>query len=252
MSFLKECFLDGDISIYNGDCLDILPSIEDGTVDSIITDPPYYLGMTHNGIKGSFSDLALCKPFFINLFKEYKRVLKKDGCVYFFCDWRGYAFYYPLFDDILHANNMLVWYKSGRPMPRSYGFSHELLIFTGKLKSRNPRDYFSNVFMIHKSFASGAIQIDGAKQHPTQKPIRLIKKLILDSTEYGDLVLDTFFGSGTTGVACIETGRKCIGIEIKEDFFEISKKRCEQAIKEQGEMLIKGNEFTQHELYLKD
>ena len=245
MDILKEELLDGDVVIYNGDCLDVLPNIETGSVDSIICDPPYYLGLTHNGVKGAFSDLVLCKPFFIRLFKEYKRVLKKDGCVYFFCDWRSYAFYFPLFNDILGATNMLVWHKNGRPQVQSYGYSHELLLFRGKLKNPRREDYFSSVINLTKSFADGATQIDGAKVHPTQKPVRLIKKFILDSTHKGDLVLDAFFGSGTTGVACIETGRRCIGVELQDTYYEISKTRCDRAVKERREILFEDSEGLQ-------
>lgn len=75
-----------DITLMHGDCIELLPKIPDRSVNSIITDPPYFLGMTHNGQKGCFNDLVICKPFYERLFSEYKRVLTPDGCVYFFCD----------------------------------------------------------------------------------------------------------------------------------------------------------------------
>ena len=84
--------------VYNEDCLEALKRVPDNSVDCIITDPPYFLGMTHNGQKGSFKDLSICKPFYRDLFLEFNRVKKPGACVYFFTDWRGYAFYYPLFD----------------------------------------------------------------------------------------------------------------------------------------------------------
>src|SRR5687767_1254347 len=84
--------------IYNMDCLDGIAGIPSNSTKLIVTDPPYFLGMTHNGQRGSFVDLAICKPFYKQLFREYRRILQPDGEVYFFCDWRGYAFYYPLFD----------------------------------------------------------------------------------------------------------------------------------------------------------
>ena len=110
-----------NINLLQGDCIELLPKIPDSSIDAIITDPPYFLGMTHNGQKGCFNDLAICKPFYEKLFTEYKRVLKPDGCVYFFCDWRSYAFYYPIFDKILKIHNLLIGIKHGRPTQCRYG-----------------------------------------------------------------------------------------------------------------------------------
>ena len=72
--------------IYNEDCLEALKRVPDKSVDCIITDPPYFLGMTHNGQKGSFKDLSICKPFYRDLFLEFNRVKKPGACVYFFTD----------------------------------------------------------------------------------------------------------------------------------------------------------------------
>lgn len=103
--------LNENIKILHGDCIDLLPKIPDKSINSIITDPPHFLGMTHNGQKGGFNDLAICKPFYEKLFTENKRVLTHDGCVYFFYDWRSYVFYYPIMYSILDVKNMLVWDK---------------------------------------------------------------------------------------------------------------------------------------------
>ena len=65
--------------IYQMDCLDGIARIPTGSVKLIVTDPPYFLGMTHNGQRGSFVDLAICKPFYKLLFNEYKRILRPDG-----------------------------------------------------------------------------------------------------------------------------------------------------------------------------
>jgi DNA modification methylase len=70
-------------TITQGDCLDLIKEVKDGSIDSIITDPPYFLGVTHNGQKGNYSDLVIMKPFFNSLFFQFRRVLKKDGCLYF-------------------------------------------------------------------------------------------------------------------------------------------------------------------------
>lgn len=81
-------------TVYNGDCLDVIKTLPESSVDCIVTDPPYFLGMTHNGQKGNFRDLSICRPFYRDLFNEFRRVCRPEACIYFFCDWRGYAFYY--------------------------------------------------------------------------------------------------------------------------------------------------------------
>lgn len=225
-----------NINLLQGDCIDLLPKIPDGSIDSIITDPPYFLGMTHNGQKGCFNDLAICKPFYQKLFTEYKRVLKPDGCVYFFCDWRSYAFYYPIMNGILGVKNMLVWDKKSGP-GNFYNYQHELILFTTKRNALNVKGSY-NIITGILSFSNGAKKTNGEKIHPTQKPIELIEKFIRDSTDSGDTVLDSFAGSGTTGVACINTGRRFIGIELDDNYFAIAKQRIETALKEKQQDLF--------------
>ena len=225
-----------NINLLQGDCIDLLPKIPDGSINSIITDPPYFLGMTHNGQKGCFNDLAICKPFYQKLFTEYKRVLKPDGCIYFFCDWRSYAFYYPLFDSVLGARNMLVWDKQSGA-GNFYTYQHELVIFTTKRNAFNVKET-KNIITGIRSFSTGAKKTNGEKVHPTQKPIALIEKFILDSTDAGDTVLDSFAGSGTTGVACINTDRKFIGMELDDQYFNIAKQRIEKALTEKQQNLF--------------
>lgn len=228
--------LSDDIELLHGDCLDLLPKIPEGSINSIITDPPYFLGMTHNGQKGVFNDLVICKPFYEKLFSEYERVLKPDGCVYFFCDWRSYAFYYPVMYSILGVKNMLVWDKKSGP-GNFYSYQHELILFTTKRNAFNVKGTYSVITGI-RSFSNGAKKTNGEKLHPTQKPIELIEKFIKDSTNEGDTILDTFTGSGTTGVACIRTGRKFIGMEIDNGYFEIAGKRIKTALQEQKQDLF--------------
>lgn len=211
--------------VYNGDCLEYLSKIPDNSIDCIITDPPYFLGMTHNGQKGNFKDLSICKPFYRDLFLHFDRIKKPETCIYFFTDWRGYAFYYPIFDQYLGASNMIVWDKQSGP-GNHYSFIHELILFhCGKGVSIGATNIIKNV----KSFPSGAKLTDGEKVHPTQKPVSLIRKLIEDSTKPGDLILDTFGGSGTTAVAAIESGREFILMEQDETYFFGAQKRIKQA-----------------------
>jgi len=206
--------------IYNKDCLEGINRIADRSIDAIITDPPYFVGMTHNGQKGEMSDLAMCAPFFNLLFKEFKRVLKDSGVVYVFCDWRTYSFQYPIMSKYIPVKNMLVWNKIAGP-GNSYAFIHELIIVaTPETRIFKGCNIFSS-----PGFSSGAKKSNGEKVHPTQKPVEVIEKLIIDSTKEGDLVLDCFMGSGTTAIACINTGRNYIGFELQEKYCDVATER---------------------------
>ena len=217
--------------IYNEDCLEGIKRISDESIDAVISDPPYFLGMTHNGKKGDFSDLAICAPFYSQLFNEFKRVLKKEsGSAYFFCDWRSYAFYYPLISNTLGAKNLFVWDKGGGP-GSVYNFEHELIIFSTR-KTRL-HGVGSNVIKNIKGFSGGAKSTNGEKVHPTQKTVELLEKLILDSTSEGDTILDCFIGSGTTAVAAMRNNRNFIGFELQEKYYNIANERIAAAIDNQ-------------------
>lgn len=211
--------------LLNGDCLELVKEIETDSVDLIATDPPYFLGMTHNGHKGAFQDLAICRPFWESLAEEFKRVLKPDGEFYIFTDWRGYAFYYPIFSSILPVKNLIVWdKKSGAG--NFYTYSHEFIIY-GTMCNKNKKG--TNVWR-ETAFSSGAKKTNGEKVHPTQKPVELMKKIILNSSNPGDTVLDCFMGSGSTGVACANTGRRFIGMELDHNYYKIAEQRINDAV----------------------
>ncbi len=225
--------------IDNRDCLEGLAEIPDKSVDCIITDPPYFLSMGHAGSKTNakagemltsnrtFNDLAICTPFYKALFSEYARVLKEDGSFYFFTDWRGYAYYFPLINAALPVRNMIVWDKKSGP-GSFYSFAHELIIF-GTYKPKTKSGVGTNVWRL-SAFNSGAKATNGEKVHPTQKPVEIIQKMIEDSTEPGAVVLDTFMGSGTTAVACVKTGRHYIGFEPDERYHTIAQQRIAEAV----------------------
>lgn len=222
--------------IDNIDCLEGIKDVPDQSVDLIVTDPPYFLSMGHAGSRETafntnsnqvnsnrtFGDLTIAKPFFAQLFREYRRVLKPNGAFYFFTDWRGYAFYFPIINAELPVRNLIVWDKLSGP-GSYYTFAHELIIF-GTAAPKLLHKGGTNVWRM-KAFSSGAAKTNGVKVHPTQKPVELITKMIEDSSEPGDTVLDTFMGSGTTAVACLRAGRNYIGFEQDEKYHAIAMQR---------------------------
>lgn len=212
--------------IHHIDALDGLKLIPSNSVKIIATDPPYFLGMTHNGQRGNFVDLSICKPFYRELFKQYKRILNDDGEVYFFTDWRGYAFYYPLFDAFLGARNLIVWDKmSGAG--NFYAFQHELILFHCVRNDATKKG--GNVWR-SKGFAAGAKVTNGEKVHPTQKTVEIMRKIILENSKEGDLIVDTFGGSGTTAIVCREANRNFIIFELDEDNVDIANTRSKLPI----------------------
>lgn len=211
-----------NVEIFHGDCLELMRDIPDGSVDCVITDPPYMSAMQHNGKMTDFSDCNNLKPFFQPLIREIDRVLAPAGCVYWFCDWRSYPFYLHQLSQVLPVKNLLVWDK-GAGCGNFYTFEHELVIFATKNKrflAKGARNIIKS-----PSFASGAKKTNGEKVHPTQKPVELIELFLFHATKPGDTVLDCFMGSGTTGVACVRNNRKFIGIELQEKYYEIARNR---------------------------
>lgn len=212
--------------IYNEDCLEGIGRIPTGSIQTVICDPPYFCGMTHNGRKGTFGDLNVSKPFFSTLFREIARVLTGTGCVYWFCDWRTEGFYFPLLTLHVPVMNVLVWYKGAGP-GNFYTSEHEMVIFATKntqFRCKGARNVLRGI----PAFCSGAKRTNGEMVHPTQKPVELIARLITDSTAEGDTVLDCFMGSGTTAVAALRTGRRFVGFEIDENYHAIALRRIEQ------------------------
>jgi site-specific DNA-methyltransferase (adenine-specific) len=232
----------------NIDCLEGLKEVPDKSVDLVVTDPPYFINMGHSGGKKNtkkqrerdevgnglnanrtFNDLAIVKPFYTELFKEWARVLKDDGHFYMFTDWKGYGFYYPIMQNWLPVRNLICWDKGGAP-GSYYTYSHELIIF-GAYAPKLRHAGGSNVWRM-PAFSSGAKTTNGEKVHPTQKPWELIAKCIEDATEPGAVVLDTFMGSGTTAVACLKTGRNYIGFELDEKYHAIAQQRIAATVDE--------------------
>jgi site-specific DNA-methyltransferase (adenine-specific) len=211
--------------IYLGDCLDLIKELPDESIDSVINDPPYHQGLTHNGVKGTVADLSICRPFFRELITEINRVLKPDGFLYWFCGFRSQSFYYPLIDETIPVKNTLIWNKTGR-VCQVYGMTYEQIIFAPK----GACNIVKPSIIKQPGFSAGARCYDGNKVHPTQKPTKLISELICDCTQEGDIVLDCFAGSCTTAVSAIYSKRNFICFEMQEKYVEIGEKRVENAM----------------------
>ena len=212
----------GEATLYLGDCLEILPTL--GKVDHIITDPPYD-EKTHKGARYGFRETSSEIPFapLLNMNFLGPLLLLSDSWVIVFCSLE-------MFGDYKKAAG-IAWVRAGF-WRRTDGVPQ----FTGD----RPGQPGEGIAIMHgqgkkkwngggkHGFWSCGVEREN-RVHPTQKPISLICDLLSDFTAPGDLILDPFMGSGTTGVACARLGRKFIGVEIDERYFEIACRRIENA-----------------------
>ena len=223
--------------IYNEDCLEGMKKLADGSVDLIATDPLYCVGASSNGTKSTFTDFNLMRPFFEQLFCEWRRVLKVGGHAYCCTDWRTYPFLYPLIVKYLRVKNLIVWDYGWLKAGSFYRFRHELIIFATNGKStRTFQNCNDNCDVWRIKCINYTLP---TKLHPAEKPVELMAKMIENSSVEGDTVLDPFAGSATTAVACIELNRNFIGYELDEQFFDVARKRIDEAIAQREQSLFK-------------
>jgi site-specific DNA-methyltransferase (adenine-specific) len=237
---LKEII--GPCELYLYDCLDILPAL--GKVDAVITDPPYSSGgRQQQGARTVFekadsvSKETRAEDWFLgdNMGSDtYVRWMRQighhlfnltesGGAAYVFTDWRQYTNIVTTFEICRWTlRSAIVWDKNrGGAMGSWWRNNHEWICAFVKGKPRPlPHHSFFNTWRGSKPQGG---------EHPTEKPLELMKYLVETVPENG-VVLDPFMGSGTTGAACVEMGRRFIGIEINEKYFDIARKRVEDAL----------------------
>lgn len=220
-------------SLYNDDCMNILPSIKDKSIECIITDLPYnsvnkkgserakYRGQIRKIDKGLADVLTFNITDFLH---EITRV--SNGSIFLFCGINQISEIYDYFENEKDFMvRLCVWHKSN-PSPMNgqhmYLNSTEFIIYAKRRKT------IFNGRCIHNVFEFPTTK---SKIHPTEKPIALLQQMILDTTEEYDTVADFCGGSFSCGVASLELNRNFIGVEINKDFFEKAKKRLEESIK---------------------
>jgi len=213
----------GSAQLYLGDCLEILPTL--GSIDAIVTDPPYGINLKTDYKTRKRGALAACNDFAPivgdNQPFDPTPFLGVSTVVLFGANW--YANKLPI------SGAWIVWDKlDGLQSKRELGFNDNSdceLIWTN----------VGNVARIIRHRWMGAMKASECRErrvHPTQKPIALMEKILTHYTPSGCTVLDPFMGSGSTGIAAIRTGRKFIGIEIVPENFEIAKGRIVCAYQE--------------------
>jgi len=257
---LKPYYQNGSITLYNADCLEVLASIAENSIDMIFADPPYML--SNNGFtckngkmakvnKGEWDKSAGFEEdtiFHNEWITACRRVLKPEGTIWISGTYHSiYQCGYLLQKNDFHILNDIAWFKpnaSPNLSCRLFTASHETILWARKDKNAKhtfnyeemknglfPEDKLKNENTQMRSVWSIPSPKNAEKEHgkhPTQKPLDLLKRIVLSSTNKGDVVLDPFCGSGTTGAACKCIGERAfIGVEIDEGFCEIAKGRLE-------------------------
>jgi len=224
----------GDCTLYCGDCLEIMPTL--GKVDAVVTDPPYEQISQDRigGIKRNDGGRITAKLSFAGIDGIRTKICGAvreccDGWCLIFCTAEGVA----LWRDAIEAHDIkyktpMIWVKPDA-MPKFNGQGPALAyenIVTAWL-GRGHSHWNSGGKRGVYSYLTNDRNRHG--EHPTEKPVPLMRELIADFTRPGEVILDPFMGSGTTGVACAKMGRKFIGIEIEPRYFDIACARIEKA-----------------------
>lgn len=239
------------MKLYNDDCLKVLPTIPDKSIDLILTDPPY--GTT----QCKWDNIIPFEP----MWKELKRIIKDDGCISLFgtepfsshlrlsnLDWFKYDWYW----EKSHSTGFLNAYKQPlRTIELISIFYKKQVFYNPQIQDKNlnkirpPRKYGGIKSKVYGNYQVGINKISNKKTlpknliyfssktnkiHPTQKPVLLCEYLVKTYTNENDIVLDFTMGSGSTGVACKNLNRDIIGIELDQTYFNIAKQRIESTL----------------------
>lgn len=232
-----------NIKLIKGDSFEILQNIPSGSIDLIVCDPPYFLETTGGGgsvntvkkLDASLKDLKknqdITEGYDIDAFADIVDRLQGGNInAYFWCNKAQIPDYFKAYVDRLGCKfDILTWHK-GNSLPtysNKYLSDTEYCLYFHKGKGRN----FPQCYEDAKTYWFEPINHKDKKLygHPTIKPLHMIERLIRNSSKEGDVVLDCFMGSGTTGVACYNLNRKFIGIEIDDKYYNIAKSRLDEA-----------------------
>jgi DNA modification methylase len=242
-------------TIQLGDCYELIKNIPDKSIDLIVTDPPYeYVAGGKNSIKNHFgtnyqeeySNLyydtgttreterlsimansqkslnnikGICQGFDYSILDEFMRIMKIPN-IYVWCSKKQLGKLINYFEEKGCYIDLITWHKTNPlPLCNTYLSDTEYCVFARKKGS-----YFKGIYETLKKYYIDSLNVEDKKlyNHPTIKPLNIIKNLILNSSKENDIVLDCFCGSGTTCVACKETGRIFIGMEIDPEYHKLA------------------------------
>ena len=242
--------------ILRGDCIEILSSLPENSMDLIFADPPYNLQLQNDLYRPNLSKVDAVNDHWdkFSSFAEYdefthkwlsaaRRVLKETGTIWVIGSYHNIYRVGAIMQDLgFWILNDVIWLKTN-PMPNFRGVrftnAHETIIWAQKkkgakytfnhhaMKALNDDLQMRSDWTLPLATGKERIKANGLKAHPTQKPEALLYRVLLSSTNQGDAVLDPFFGSGTTGAVAKKLGRNFIGIERDKKYIKVAQKRID-------------------------
>ena len=213
--------------IYNEDCLEGMKRIPDGSVDLIVTDPPYLINYKTGHRKDKahrFNDVILNddnEQLITDYIEECYRIMKNDSAMYMFCSSSKVDFFKSELDKYFKIKNMIIWIKNNHTagdLESSFGRKYEIIFLVNKGSKTFNGERLTDVWEFPR--VTGHLQV-----HQNQKPIELIKRCIDKHSNVGDLIFDGFMGSGTTAVAALDLDRKFLGFELDKHYYDVAIKR---------------------------
>jgi DNA modification methylase len=230
---MEPYFADGLVTLYHGDCVEMMGQLRAESVDMVLTDPPFFMPAQQYAGRDSqwqrsWADTSILSTWWTTVCEAATRLVKTDGHLLTFCDDASYPVFYPAIYTRWPNIACLVWDK-GRPgMGTAWRSSSELIIAARKRSafwSGGAAETVLRHNLVHPS----------ERIHPVDKPESLLRALIAPSTRDAATVLDPFAGGGSTLAAAASLGRKAIGIELDERYCELIASRLSQGCLDFGE-----------------
>lgn len=252
---IKSFNIHSNVKVIFGNCIEVMNNMVPESIDMIFADPPYFL--SNGGIsyrsgkvvsvdKGDWDKIDSYEEmheFNRAWIEACRKLLKKDGTIWITGTHHNIYSIGTLLKELnFHILNQVIWTKTDPPpniSKRMFTFSHENIIWARKTKSS--KHIFNYELMLKMNNGKQMTDVwfiphvtmpeKKYGNHPTQKPLKLLDRIIKASTKKNSLILDPFCGSGTTGVAAVANGRKFIGIDNNVNYINLSIKRINSQIK---------------------
>ena len=217
------------ITIYHGDCREILPELWRERVDLVLTDPPFFMPATHYQSRVQYqrawADTSILATFWAVIVDACLPLIKRTGHFIAFCNGDSYPVFYPEMYRRFDFLKCLVWNKGHVGLGRVWRNQHELAIAA----RWNTSEFIEDGKLRADVFEFSATP-SADRAHPVEKPLDMLMWLMQPTTSVGALVLDPFAGSGSTLDAARRLGRHAVGIEAEERYCEIAATRLQQEV----------------------
>lgn len=247
-------------SICLGDCFNVLDKIDDGSCKLIFADPPYNMGKNFGNNKDKWESGADYANWCIKWIEKCVDKLTDDGTIMIMGHPRYASYLIPYLDEKLtYVNQIIYYYTDGMPEKKNFEKRYEVILYYRKNKNdyvfnvddvrvplkrydktsnpngKNPNDVWE-INRVRWNSKERISNDNGKIAHMAQKPIRLLRRIILATTNKNDLILDPFVGTGTTMVAAKELSRRSIGIELNPTYADITMNRLKDTVPRMGKM----------------